>query len=572
MLRMEQFVRFQDNHERDFQSVNFLDNADLLWDTWMDDPRNSDFKALFMSKPESAREKLKVHMLQPFSLITHMIHDREFWDFEGAECSVYQYNSFLGSGYVVSFLIITIQALVPFCMLVFAVRWSNRFPLFLASTNVINLEDGANGPTTDGNILPLNYTVLSTDLSSVFWTTWPIFCGMPVAFDQMYMNIIIFLVYVIRVVPQVVDAFYSHVGDKADTNSRLNSLRKISWLQGDDNLWMMLGYKLDRYLNSAYVALVNLIMLFILYITASTIDIILNALAIEFVISFDEEVAQSIWYDPDQRYLMASAIEILLRGELLLEPLDTNEVICETYDIDEEVYDREVGGPINDIKQALKDIEDPRYMNPKDKLWKASADVARELGRDDALQQFVEQRSFFGVMDQIFKPKYGGIFARYYNYYSWSRWDKVLFLPRAPKIGEISEFHGLNSLPQNIKRRKSFIARAMSVSKLMEKGRVEDDATSSMTTMQHRARYMNFDPDSVKSVAFRFVRSIVEVLNCDSMKQSLTTAFRRRYYHQVPCRFFDGVIEWFSFAFVCFVFPTALMLYLYLIFGCDQVV
>jgi len=78
---MEQFVRFQDNHERDFQSVNFLDNADLLWDTWMDDPRNSDFKALFMSKPESAREKLKVHMLQPFSLITHMIHDREFWDF-----------------------------------------------------------------------------------------------------------------------------------------------------------------------------------------------------------------------------------------------------------------------------------------------------------------------------------------------------------------------------------------------------------------------------------------------------------------------------------------------------------
>jgi len=81
LLRMEQFVRFQENHERDFQTVNFMASAHMMWDTWMDDPRNADFKSLVMSKPESAREKLKVHMLQPFRFIAELIEDRETWDF-----------------------------------------------------------------------------------------------------------------------------------------------------------------------------------------------------------------------------------------------------------------------------------------------------------------------------------------------------------------------------------------------------------------------------------------------------------------------------------------------------------
>ena len=75
------------------------------------------------------------------------------------------------------------------------------------------------------------------------------------------MNLAIFIIYIIRVVPEIVDSFYSVVGGKGDTSSRLNALRKISWLQGDDNTYMQIGFKADRYMNSVYIAIVNLVML-----------------------------------------------------------------------------------------------------------------------------------------------------------------------------------------------------------------------------------------------------------------------------------------------------------------------
>ena len=102
---------------------------------------------------------------------------------EGAEMSVYQYNSFLGSAFFTSFVVFFIQIMVPFLILVYAVRMSNRFPLWLWSNNIFNIEMGNNGPTTSGNIpANVNLTVIySTDLTSVFWTTWDIFCSQTVA-------------------------------------------------------------------------------------------------------------------------------------------------------------------------------------------------------------------------------------------------------------------------------------------------------------------------------------------------------------------------------------------------------
>lgn len=77
----------------------------------------------------------------------------------------------------------------------------------------------------------------------------------------MLMNFTIFIVYFLRVVPVVIDTFYETVGDKNDVSSRINSLRMISWLLGDDTHWMQLGFKMERYMNSAYVAAINLLML-----------------------------------------------------------------------------------------------------------------------------------------------------------------------------------------------------------------------------------------------------------------------------------------------------------------------
>ena len=132
----------------------------------------------------------------------------------------------------------------------------------------------------------------------IFATNGSVFCNESSTFDALAINVVVFLVYTIRVVPEVFDSFYETIGDKNNVRSKLNSLRLICWLQGDDTLWMQLGFKLDRYMNGVYVAILNLNMLFILFLTNSTVNVILNALAIQFVSDFDEELSCNEWFDP----------------------------------------------------------------------------------------------------------------------------------------------------------------------------------------------------------------------------------------------------------------------------------
>ena len=126
------------------------------------------------------------------------------------------------------------------------------------------------------------------------------------------------------------------------------------------------------------MAILNLNMLFILFLTNSTVNVILNALAIQFVSDFDEELSCNEWFDPGRRYLKAGAMEILLRGELLLEPLVFPELLCKMFDIDFATYTDQVKGPIYDPILAKQDEVNPKFMSSKDKLYLASAKISHK--------------------------------------------------------------------------------------------------------------------------------------------------------------------------------------------------
>ena len=352
----------------------------------------------------------------------------------------------------------------------------------------------------------------------------------------------------------------------------MNSVRLICWLQGDDTLWMQLGFKMDRYMNSVYIAVINLLMLFTLFLTDSTVDVILNALAIEFVYNFDREVPHSVWYDPSRRYLKAGIVEVVLRGELLLEPLIFPSLFCSTYDVDLDQYNTKVGGPIKDRKLAAKDIEDPQYMTAKDKLWIASARAAEELHKDEAIWQFREHKVYFGAIDWILRPRHG-IFHRYSDYFTWSRWDEALFLPKVPEIGEISKFKGLASTSISARRSSAAIRGSGGSS---DNGQAHSASMSSMFSSfrsgVERVRFMNFDPKSHVGARRRFFHDVRKVFECGSLKQSVTTAYRRKNYHQIPFRFVDGIFEWVAFNFIVFIFPFSLFGYAYLILACQPLV
>jgi len=275
-LRIEDFVRFQRNHDRDFNEVSYLATARFLWDVWFKDPRNADFRELYFAKPPHTQERLVNFFMQPFRLMDIVLTD---WDFSTTPVSVYQYASFLGSGFSLSILIMGVQLVIPFLILDYQVRTSDRFPNWAAAG------------------------LGSLEFTAIFATSWQQFCYKPTPVDQVLINFVVFVVYIIRIFPAVYLTFYQTVGDMDNVTSKLNSIRAISWFQGDDTMYMQVGFKMDRYMNSLYIAVINVIMLFVLFLTDSTLSVILNALALEFVYMFDKEVAKSEWYDDDFRYL-----------------------------------------------------------------------------------------------------------------------------------------------------------------------------------------------------------------------------------------------------------------------------
>jgi len=117
----------------------------------------------------------------------------------------------------------------------------------------------------------------------------------------------------------------------------------------------------------------------------------------------------------------------------------------------------------------------------------------------EAIWQFQKPKTFFGLFDNLIKPTHGGIFDRYGSYFTWSRWDKVLFLPRVPQRGRISDYHRLRSL-----------------------GSGDNDAVSVSTNYPERRRnFMNFDPNSASSSSYQFMMIVFSVLTCQTLAHSI---------------------------------------------------
>jgi len=99
MLRVMNFCRFQEEHQRDFENMNFVLQAELIWVNWLDNPSNADFKQFFESQSQGSfwssilffslfftqqitvtttttttgtRTKLVQHILSPFSSIERL--------------------------------------------------------------------------------------------------------------------------------------------------------------------------------------------------------------------------------------------------------------------------------------------------------------------------------------------------------------------------------------------------------------------------------------------------------------------------------------------------------------------
>ena len=104
--------------------------------------------------------------------------------------------------------------------------------------------------------------------------------------------------------------------------NNLNKLRKVVHDTDEDTLLAKFGFQFDKIMNSSYHCALYLLNIFLLFWTEDVADIILNALAIEFIKNIDEAITAGCWYDSDYRYLKAGAFENVIRHYVNFHKLD----------------------------------------------------------------------------------------------------------------------------------------------------------------------------------------------------------------------------------------------------------
>ena len=185
-----------------------------------------------------------------------------------------------------------------------------------------------------------------------------------------------------------------------------------------------LGFYLLRIMNGGYVAALYTIMLFVLMNTPVVLDIVLNALAIDFIHRIDEDFANAEWWDPNKRAIKAGTLELIIRHTLELTILENPSRLCAEYGIVPEEYKAAVGDKsLKDLQQAQKDDKDSRFITDREALFEQVAAKAAEKRDFFVLNEYRKQNSVFRV---------GAIFTRYRQLRTWSRWNAILFLPKLP--------------------------------------------------------------------------------------------------------------------------------------------
>ena len=583
-LQIESLTRFQEYHDLDIDQGSFEQSARDLFDFWL--TKNPEFSKILDKMEEDyegCRSKLITHIVSPFKLMDEMVAERDSrWNFEGV--SLYTYNSFLGSGWLTALSTLFIQLMVPAILLMTAVNLSSL-------------------PTDNNNYAGQNrfYAGLPFD------TNWTTFCSgvgtMPTPDQAPYfvggyfpqgkvMNICVLVIYMIRVVPALMSEFVSSTGGGEDTLSRLNALRDGVWDQGDDTAFQQLGYKLGKYMNSLYVAILMSLMLFILFLTNDIFSIILNALALEFVHTLDEELAAGDWWDPGQRYIRAAALEFVLRVTLRLEFLEDAEKFCIEFDIPPEDYRKAMSEvkvqqvstmankaaklvqgddyllPLKDAAQGRADSQNPKLMSKKMRYYHMAADLARKEKNVMAMRNFCESVEQFGTIDRVLAAVGlldTGIFMRHKDFYVWSRWARLLTISRLPKA--VGEKTGADGKTRTIWRYDSLVLCSNRIeaqgdgkkstgsgSKLSQLAEMTGAEAAAEAKRKLKAlafgaesgdQFLNYYDNSDESMLKRFMDDVMDTIFFLETVKSIRIALKRGKYHTIPFRLIDSLVQWF---------------------------
>ena len=311
--------------------------------------------------------QLLEHILSPFIDIDDVTEtENGTWDFEDENISAFTYLAVLGTGAIIPMVCLAMQLGIP--ILLFQNSKAGRLGLdgshegskYEAINSILTCSPGTYSDLGDYDTAQAGFNTRNGKI----------------------MSTLVVIFYLFQVVPDTMHSFFNTAGTADTSYSKIMSMRKMVWDQGDDYVGQMIGYKLDLYMNTVFECFLYTLNLFIIFNTNEILDVILNALAIEFVHQLDEGFRASTWWDGNDRAIQAGTVELIIQKTLSLNMLNDYKRFAAWVGEDEEKIMAACGGKgecLFNREVALADNEKIEYMNG-DEAWEwRCADAAKKV-------------------------------------------------------------------------------------------------------------------------------------------------------------------------------------------------
>lgn len=288
LLDAEAIMVHRKSSPDDFQARLWKAWASERYEKWLADDENAAFRKYHASLQEGARHALKQLVLEPFLLMDQINNE---WEIESEKLSPYFYLACLGSGAFACLVCLTIQL-------------GTATALFLYNARIDEEEDRKHWARDEHVALPCHPGSNSGNVISTVMIS------------------IVMLWYIVKVVPDQLLEVMSVIGAAKSGAARLTALRHLVRISDEDSIKMKIGLRLHETVNSAFDCILYMLNVYLLFSTRSAVEILLNVLAVEWIRGIDESFCASGWWDPNQRYIKASAVEMVIRQFLDIKALE----------------------------------------------------------------------------------------------------------------------------------------------------------------------------------------------------------------------------------------------------------
>jgi hypothetical protein len=240
LIQAEAHMRFEQYHCFDFEEVDWKSWIKARFEHWVGctlsahgteelpdrkkDPKNKAFQAYFKKQTVGAQHALFDFVVEPFEMMDSVVND--WFDEFDENVSCYTYLSFLGKDWLMCTICFLIQFVLPITLGLSSFRAYSD----MLESDEFGSDNNFYCSKREGRDVELARTTLVAVLAF----------------------------YAISVVPNYFAVFKKRLGVSGDSQSKMNRLRTFVFLQGDDDLSMKIGFRLDMLMNSTYVCVLYL--------------------------------------------------------------------------------------------------------------------------------------------------------------------------------------------------------------------------------------------------------------------------------------------------------------------------